>query len=796
MASSMDMQVHEKVYVAVGNDMHDGILTLEWTLKKWASHPISIVILHADSHTPKELVYTPFGKLPASAVSEEKLEILRKCEREKIDKTLSKYIAICGKVQSEIHKIEKHDEPIQNTIVELIMQHRITKLVMDMTIMRSSNGRSKGSISGSFYVHRNKPDFCDLFVLCGGKLVFLKEENDEGLMEDEQGITVAKLKQKASFKGWLGKVLAHGRSPYASSSSSQRSLDSPSARNQWDMFAQEIEGYFQQLLEEKDDHINMEENGALENNIMEPNMPDSSKDGVEKIEDVKIKIEEAQKITQLKKNEAKAEVERQAKATWAINLCNHRAEELEGRTNDEIAMRIDLNKEIEDTKEQLHEVLTDIQQSKNRLSSLLELQSELSSKLQVSTLAKSHGEAQLESAVKARTELVREIEELRKQRDILQRRIEFCKEKDAIGMAINRMSEAVSCSFKEFTADEIRLATDGFAARRRLKCGGDWTSIYKGKINHTSFAIKMLNPDVELSEEFFQAKVNLLMSIRHPNITTLTGFCSDLKCFVFEYMHNGCLRDTLFSRRSRTLQWHIRLHIAAEVCSALGFLHLAEPLPIVHGSLNPSNILLDRHSVARINSFELTPCYDELDVQSDVHAFGILLLQLLCGRNWGRLDQEEMLRDKDAILASLDDSAGDWPLDLAEEVVGIASKCLSVDDLEVRRGLIMTSVMKEVNGVRKKADDLMASKECDIEEESVNAPSIFLCPIFQVVMENPHVAADGYSYELEAIEEWLRMGNDTSPVTNLKLNHKHLIPNHTLRSLIQDWRNKTSSSSL
>ena len=59
-------------------------------------------------------------------------------------------------------------------------------------------------------------------------------------------------------------------------------------------------------------------------------------------------------------------------------------------------------------------------------------------------------------------------------------------------------------------------------------------------------------------------------------------------------------------------------------------------------------------------------------------------------------------------------------------------------------------------------------------------------------MENPHVAADGFSYELDAIEAWLKMGKDTSPMTNLKLKHKLLTPNKTLWYLIQDWQNKRS----
>lgn len=136
---------------------------------------------------------------------------------------------------------------------------------------------------------------------------------------------------------------------------------------------------------------------------------------------------------------------------------------------------------------------------------MAELQSELSSKLQISMLATSRAETQLEKAVKTRTEMVREIEELRRQRGVLNRRIEFCKEKDAIGMAA-RMSES-GCSFREYTAEEIRLATDNFSDRLRLKSGGDLTNVYRGRINHYTVAIEMLNSVRGLSSEDFQAKV-------------------------------------------------------------------------------------------------------------------------------------------------------------------------------------------------------------------------------------------------------------------------------------------------
>ena len=58
---------------------------------------------------------------------------------------------------------------------------------------------------------------------------------------------------------------------------------------------------------------------------------------------------------------------------------------------------------------------------------------------------------------------------------------------------------------------------------------------------------------------------------------------------------------------------------------------------------------------------------------------------------------------------------------------------------------------------------------------------------FQEIMHDPHVAEDGFTYEKEALLGWLENGRETSPMTNLKLTHLHLTPNHSLRSAIQDW---------
>ena len=54
------------------------------------------------------------------------------------------------------------------------------------------------------------------------------------------------------------------------------------------------------------------------------------------------------------------------------------------------------------------------------------------------------------------------------------------------------------------------------------------------------------------------------------------------------------------------------------------------------------------------------------------------------------------------------------------------------------------------------------------------------------LMADPVVASDGFTYERDAIEQWLA-GHDVSPVTNVPLDHKHLTPNVMARQQIAAW---------
>ena len=65
-------------------------------------------------------------------------------------------------------------------------------------------------------------------------------------------------------------------------------------------------------------------------------------------------------------------------------------------------------------------------------------------------------------------------------------------------------------------------------------------------------------------------------------------------------------------------------------------------------------------------------------------------------------------------------------------------------------------------------------------------PNEFLCPITLSIMRDPVLAADGHTYEREAIEHWFSNSN-LSPKTGLRLTSTNLIENIALRITIQEW---------
>ena len=66
-------------------------------------------------------------------------------------------------------------------------------------------------------------------------------------------------------------------------------------------------------------------------------------------------------------------------------------------------------------------------------------------------------------------------------------------------------------------------------------------------------------------------------------------------------------------------------------------------------------------------------------------------------------------------------------------------------------------------------------------------PEIFTCPLTLDAFDDPVVARDGHTYSRAAIELHFTL-RQTSPLTNERLESTQLLPNHTLRNAIEEWR--------
>ncbi|XP_071929493.1 U-box domain-containing protein 32 isoform X3 [Coffea arabica] len=371
----------------------------------------------------------------------------------------------------------------------------------------------------------------------------------------------------------------------------------------------------------------------------------------------------------------------------------------------------------------------------------------------------------------------------------------------------------VSHSF-DISFSEIIEATRTFDPS--MKIGeGRFGSVYKGIIHHVKVAIKMLPSCGSQSDSDFEHKAEILSRVRHPNLVTLLCACTESRSLIYEYLENGSLEDHLAGHlKSRSLPWQLRLRIASEICSALIFLH-AHKSSIVHGNLKLSNILLDANFVSKISDLGIknfqngeNPCgKNDLEAsiylepeyvdgrhvtESDVYSFGIILLQLLTARPASSIIRDmRCAMEVGNVSTVLDHSAGDWPLEQVELLAFLALRCCE------EKRLNQPDLVAEVWPVIEPMRDLCTlsclgstSSRLDLTAQQ-RIPSNFVCPIFQEVMKDPHIAADGFTYEGDAIKGWLNSGHKTSPMTNLQLDHCDLLPNYALYYAIQEWQQRS-----
>ncbi|VFQ74740.1 unnamed protein product [Cuscuta campestris] len=457
-------------------------------------------------------------------------------------------------------------------------------------------------------------------------------------------------------------------------------------------------------------------------------------------------------------------------------------------------------------KDEVEQMTTEIARVREDLQAAQEQKSSMESQIANSEKTVHELEQKMFSAVELLQKFRKERDVLEVERDNALREVEYVKEK----LDKEASNSSTAQFFAEFSLSEIREATSHFDPN--LKIGKDgYGTIYRGLVRQTPVAIKILNHNSSQGLSEFQQEVNMLSKLRHPNLITLIGACPESLTLVYEYLPNGSLEDRINCKENTSpLSWQTRIRIAMELCSALIFLHSCTDQGIVHGHLTPANVLLDFNFVSKLSNFgtcrvlsqdELIWRADkkgtfvymdpeflatgELTPESDVYSFGIILLRLLTGKPaLGITKEVQCALDEGNLEDILDPTAGDWPFVQAKQLAHLAMSCCEMN--RGQRPDLDSEAWKVLEPMRR-ASCRVSSFQLLSSDERCHVPHYFLCPIFQEIMEDPVVAADGFTYEAEALRAWLDSGQDTSPMTNHKLSHTNFVPNRALRSAIQEW---------
>ncbi|CAK9164969.1 unnamed protein product [Ilex paraguariensis] len=163
-------------------------------------------------------------------------------------------------------------------------------------------------------------------------------------------------------------------------------------------------------------------------------------------------------------------------------------------------------------------------------------------------------------------------------------------------------------------------------------------------------------------ELYFQTEVADLARLNHENTGKLLGYCRESSPFtrmlVFEYASNGTLYEHFHYGEGCQLSWTRRMKIAIGIAKGLRYLHTEIEPPFTISELNSSAVYLTEDFSPKLVDFEswktilsrseknsgdisnegaicVLPNSLEgrhLDVQGNIYAFGVLLLEIISGR--------------------------------------------------------------------------------------------------------------------------------------------------------------------
>ncbi|XP_028772311.1 cysteine-rich receptor-like protein kinase 42 [Neltuma alba] len=311
------------------------------------------------------------------------------------------------------------------------------------------------------------------------------------------------------------------------------------------------------------------------------------------------------------------------------------------------------------------------------------------------------------------------------------------RKKDKESNYLGQISISINKSSLNFKYETLEKATDYFNSSRKIGQGGAG-SVFKGTLaNGRVVAVKRLVFNTRQWVDDFFNEVNLISGIGHKNLVKLLG-CSiegPESLLVYEYLPNKSLDQFIFEKsKSQILNWKQRLNIIIGIAEGLAYLHAGSNLRIIHRDIKSSNILLDENLTPKIADFGLARCFaadkthlstgiagtlgymapeylirGQLTDKADVYSFGVLVLEILCGRR-----NNVFREDSGSLLQTV------WKLYRSNRLHEAVDPCLGDDfaAAELSRvlhiGLLCTQASASLRPTMEEVVELLSNSNVDV----------------------------------------------------------------------------------
>uniref|UniRef100_M4D896 Uncharacterized protein n=1 Tax=Brassica campestris TaxID=3711 RepID=M4D896_BRACM len=214
----------------------------------------------------------------------------------------------------------------------------------------------------------------------------------------------------------------------------------------------------------------------------------------------------------------------------------------------------------------------------------------------------------------------------------------------------------------QFDFKTIEVATNNFSERNKIGRGG-FGDVFKGTLmpGGREVAVKRLSRTSEQGEKEFKNEVIVIAKLQHGNLVRLLGYSvkGEERVLVYEFVPNKSLDSFLSDPlKQAQLSWTKRFNIIKGIARGILYLHQDSRPKIIHRDLKADNILLEADMNPKISDFGtarifgigqtssiterifgtegyMPPeyrCEGQFSVKTDVYSFGVLVLEIICGK--------------------------------------------------------------------------------------------------------------------------------------------------------------------